>query len=673
MDDGVLLRPTGSLWPGGGDGPVVGTVPHLIEVVRPDGTVEVATPSPAGPRAFTGDAGPFRTVATWAPPTTTGRIDVRLDVEHRGEEPTEASIRVRALLPAAAEAPWWLVPGAFYGENRPVGCDRVFPRFEVGADDPAGMVSDHWELRADRAATPAVLAWAGPGGVALVGPETTPVGMTGLGLAHDAATGVGSVHLTFPFREGPVSYMGSETPVPPETTTHRWRPGERVSLRFAVYAMGPDRHAYAPILREEHERIRAGSPLTPWVGIAEAANLAAEGLHRWHYTEPGVLLETVGFDREVSGRDGLSVDRQAMHVGWVSGVPWAYALLAHARRRGKPAAGAAAADVIDFICDHLSPSGTFWGVWYREHGWSQSWSHTPDLLHSRTLGEAALFLARSLELGADVRAAHPGWATALRSNLDAVVRRQRADGNLGSGHHARSGEVLSWDGAAGLAWVAALAEAGRWDGPDGADGAYLAAAVRAGEHYAQFVDREFIHGAPEDVDLAPTSEDGYVAVMSYVALHRRTGDPRWLDLARRAADWMLTFRYAYNTRFPAGTVLDLYRFATRGADNASPSNQHLHAYGLVCTQELAELSAATGDPYYAERAAETLACFRQFIARFDGDFNAYRGMASERYYQTACFQPKGMLLTLSHAWTVGVLLLGCEQALGWPSLLADPV
>jgi hypothetical protein len=39
-------------------------------------------------------------------------------------------------------------------------------------------------------------------------------------------------------------------------------------------------------------------------------------------------------------------------------------------------------------------------------------------------------------------------------------------------------------------------------------------------------------------------------------------------------------------------------------------------------------------------------------------------MVSERYYHTACFQPKGMLLTLSHAWSVGVLLLGCEQALG---------
>src|SRR5690606_5867385 len=158
------------------------------------------------------------------------------------------------------------------------------------------------------------------------------------------------------------------------------------------------------------------------------------------------------------------------------------------------------------------------------------------------------------------------------------------------------------------------------------------------------------HGAPEDVDLAPTSEDGYAAVMAYVALHRRTGEQRWLDLARRAADWMLTFRYTYNVDFAPRTMLGAYGFATRGADQASPSNQHLHAYGLVCTGELIELAEACGDQYYRERADEALACFRQLLPREDGELNAYRGMITERYYQTACFQPKGMLLTLSHAW-----------------------
>jgi hypothetical protein len=144
--------------------------------------------------------------------------------------------------------------------------------------------------------------------------------------------------------------------------------------------------------------------------------------------------------------------------------------------------------------------------------------------------------------------------------------------------------------------------------------------------------------------------------MAYVAL----GD---FDTARRAADWMLTFRYTYDVAFSPRTLLGAYGFRSRGADQASPANQHLHAFGLICLPEMVQLARATADDYYLRRTLENLACFRQFIAREDGDFDAYRGMASERYYQTDCFEAKGMLLTLSHAWSVGVLLHACEAAL----------
>jgi hypothetical protein len=611
-----------------------------LESIPEDRAVVEVTPA---------DAGPFEITTNWSPPSDSGRREVRLTVGYRGNRPATAAIRFGVPLPHGD--PWWLVPGAFYGENRPAGARRVFPRYAPGPPDPARMVSDHWEFRADRAATPAVFGWAGGAGVALAADETTPVGMTGLGF------GPGGVHLTFPYRETPISYDGTDEPRPPESAAHVWEPGETREITLGVYLLGGDRHGYAEVLRAEHARLAPAAPIRPWVTIPEGATLAAEGLSRWHYAEPGVLLETVGFDRGISGQDDLVVDRQAMHVGWISGIPWAYALLAHSRRVG--GREEAATRVIDFICASLSPSGTFWGTWYRKWGWSQSWSPVEHALHSRTLAEATQFLVRALRLHDD-----PAWAAAVRSNLDAVVARQRADGNLGSTHHALTGQVLSWAGCAGLAWVGALAEAG---------GRYLPAASRAGDYYARFVLDEFLFGAPEDVDLAPTSEDGYVAVMAYTALFRQTGEPRWLDLARRSADWMLTFRYAYNTGFPPGTLLETYGFASRGADNASPANPHLHSYGLICTAELAQLSEALGDPWYASRARESLSCFRQFIARFDGDFNAYRGMASERYYQTACFQPKGMLLTLSHAWSVGVLLLACEQAitLGWADVEAS--
>jgi hypothetical protein len=204
----------------------------------------------------------------------------------------------------------------------------------------------------------------------------------------------------------------------------------------------------------------------------------------------------------------------------------------------------------------------------------------------------------------------------------------------------------------------------------------LRAARRAGAYYARFVDDERLYGAPEDVDLGPTSEDGYAAVMAYAALAGST-DPgperdRWLELARRSADWMLTFRYAWNVSFDPSTTLGAVDYRTRGADHASPANQHLHVYGLVALPEMVTLARLTGERRYLDLTREHLAAARQLIARHDGDFGAGRGMMPERAYQTACFGPKGEIGRLSHAWCLGLLLWACTAALDVPGLGEDP-
>lgn len=579
------------------------------------------------------------------------RFAVRLDVTCVAAEPVVAGLRVSLTL-GESDDPGWLVPGVFYGENRVAGCRVRYPRFTTEDPDPLLLESSAWSFRADRAATPAVFAWDRSGGIALVTTEWSPLGQAGVGFALDGTRPVLRLH--FPYREEPVTYDGTEHPLPADLPEFEWQPGQTESLHFDIHVLGRDRHAYTEVLRDVHRRT---APLdrdtVPWVSHAEAADLAAWGLYRWHYrAADAVLLETAAFDRHALGERG---DRQAMHVSWVSGVPYAYALLRHGRRRGNAVYVEAATAVLDNITANLTPGGTFWGQWTREHGWNAGWTPNRRRLHARTLGEATLFLLRAVALGDTP----PSWAAAARSNLDVACAGQAADGSLGSGYDTETGEVVDRFGTSGLAWLSALvAAAAMFDEP-----CYLEVARRAGRHYASAVEDEFLYGAPEDVDLAPTSEDGYLAIMAYVALYEADGAAEWLALARRAADWTLTFRYTYDVDFPRHTLLGSYGFRSRGADQASPANQHLHAYGLICHPELTRLGKHAADEYYSRSAEETLACFRQFVAREDGDFNAYRGMVSERFYQTACYQPKGMLLTLSHAWCVGVLLLACEEHL----------
>lgn len=538
-----------------------------------------------------------------------------VQVTWTGDAPVDAGIRVELEL-AAVEDPRWLVPGVFYGENRPEGCTRIFPRWVPGHVDVERMESHTWSFRADRCATVAVLT----DGAGLATSESSPLGQAGIGLSQ--SEGVRRIWLDFPYREEPLRYDGSNTAAPADVQTHRWEPGESVS--FDVRELKHGDHAL--LLREvEQPFVDPG-----WVTIDEAAELSAWGLYRWHYKpDPPRLLETAAFDRDAFGDHG---DRDNMHVSWVSGAPYAYALLRHGRRIGNGTYVAAAEGVLDHIAGNLTPGGTYWAQWTHSDGWTTGWHPDRTRLHARTLADATLFMLR----------AGGRWEASARSNIAVAVRTQREDGALPAAHHVETGDAVAWEGTAGLAWVPALVLAGD-----------LEAARRAGAYYAQF---DTWYGAPEDVDLAPTSEDGYAAVMAFVALED------W-DNARRAADWLLTFRYTYDVRFSERTLLGRYDFRTRGADQASPANQHLHAFGLICVPEMLRLAEATGDDFYRRAALENLACFRQFIAREDGDFDAYRGMASERFYQTDCFQAKGMLLTLSHAWSVGVLLLGCEDAI----------
>ena len=540
-------------------------------------------------------------------------------------ETVEAGIRVERRL-ADTDDPQWLVPGLFYGENRPAASTRIYPRYVATGVDIARMEADAWSFRADRCSTPAVFARGG----GLLTREESALGQSGVGFAIDGRAPLLRLH--FPFREEPLRYDGSERPARADVRVYGWTAGERVELEFAVHD-GDDR---VGVLRALHD----GHDDPAWVDVEQAAALTADGLLRWHYKpEPARLIETAAFDRDGIGERG---DRDHMHVSWVSGAPYAYALLRHGLRVGNDEYVDAGSSVLDSIAANLAPGGTFWAQWTAQAGWTTGWHPDRTRLHARTLADATLFMQRACALRDE-----PLWRDAVRSNVDVALRVQRDDGALPAAHRVDTGDAVSWEGTAGIAWIPALVEAGELD-----------AARRAGEYYAQF---DAWHGAPEDVDLAPTSEDGYAAVMAFVALEE------WA-CAKRAADWMLTFRYTYDVAFPEHTMLGRYGFKTRGADQASPANQHLHSFGLICLPEMVRLAQATGDDFYLRTTRENLACFRQLVAREDGDFNAMRGMVSERYYQTDCFAAKGMLGTLSHAWCVGVLLYACEAAVGLPEL-----
>jgi hypothetical protein len=654
-------------------------LPCLLEVSGPAGEpfdrvpIDTVTTADDGTIHVAGRGTHFSASARWQPIEVDDGWLVTVDgALEGGGAPVDAAVSVALRVPADQD-PRWLVPGVFYGENRPVASRARYPRWVA---DPAAatgdpFASEGWWLRSDRAATPAVLASGQGLRIALATTEESRVGPTGVGFGtmQDDAEEHREIRLSFPYREEPVVYDGSPQPLPPDRRTHRWIPGTTVRLSFRAFLLpdGPD--ADRMILRDLRDWLAPKRELQPSIGVDEAASLAAEGLLRWHFRpSDAALIETADFDREADAAEGAEPgnapgDRLAMHVAWLSGAPAAASLLVHGRRVGRAEAIDAATLVLDSIATNLAPCGTFWDQWTATAGWGKGWTPGPDAVHGRTLAEATLFMIRAASL-----LPRSLWRDAVASNV-AYITDQERDGVVPADWNGRTGDPLSFAGTSALAWVPALVEAaGLLRDPKLVD-----VARRIGARRAEDVDAGFLCGAPEDVDLGPTSEDGYVAVQAYVALARTatSGDDRWLELARRSADWMLTFRFTYDVAFPPDSPLGQIGFRSRGADLASPANQHLHAYGLICTGELAELSRRSGDGHYVERARETLGCFRQVIARADGELGGRRGMMPERFYQTRYDGQKGDVGRLSHAWCLGLLLHAAEFAVADPDLAAD--
>lgn len=560
-------------------------------------------------------------------------------------------------------APRWMVPAMFYKDNRPASCVRRYPRYAPEGGNPEEFVSNTWTFRSDRSSCPSVFAWTDNLSAMVQTDERFSHWMSALGFRGDAEKT--ELQLHFPYREEPVKYsFCTEDGIAPSRMRCRLRPGEEFSLRFSIAAGPRDLHFYDPIVRDLYEE--STDETAPWMSGQEANELLAYGLYNWHFDpEKSVLYETTAFDRYFA-KNARMVDRPHMHVAWVSGAPYAYILRRYGITVNNEDYAKAGLAVLDKIAkEGIAPCGTFWPEWTAENGWGTGWNPKPNWVQARTVSECAWFYLQALDYETYIRdmEGHPmsapalsvmTWTDAIRSNLDFACKIQREDGNFGSYYDIQTGEVQEWDGAGGLMWIPALvagAAANCFNAPH-----YLEAAKRAGDYYARFVEDEYIYGAPEDVHLTPTSEDGYNAVIAYVRLYEATKEDKYLQLAKKAADWTMTFRWTYNTLFPAETILHQYDFRTKGADLASPSNNHLHNYGLICHRELSRLSEITGDDYYRRRALDHLQCFHQFIARKDGDFNARKGQITEQWFHTDWTHAKGSMLQLAHCWCAGFVI-----------------
>ncbi len=636
------------------------------------------------------------------PLATAGRSRWRLRVGPLAAR-FQGTIRVRAEFPAG-DCPWFLIPGFFYGQGRSESSLR-YPalRRPGGPDDE--MVQPWWAFSLDRASHPLVAArsagrWraldaephyrlhGAPERPATWGDDEPQIG---LGLGWDQ--GQAHVEINLPAWEGPLRHVRNRRSGP-KAKVLDLPAGATLELDLGWWDVEGGADGYHPMVQRIYAELQDTHPRAEHETPLELAECAAHGLKAWHWVpagdgKPGYWVYTAAMDRSVefnaNVNRGTSLGWHFESLGFVGGFPVAHGLHWWARRHGD----SEAFDIVEqcagrWCREGLSPSGLFRTSYHpgkarTRHGnyangsdepsYGACWQPDKDWAHARTTADASYYLARLLAQGLD----RPEWRRSLCTSLEAALRLQRADGRHAQMYDATHGTVVKWEGDAGMLWIPAMDAAHDLFADDPAFQDRLRRSMlAAGEAYAGAVEAERICGAPEDVSLAPTSEDGYNAVMTYARLHRRFGGDRWLALWRRAVLWTCTWRKAYNVRFDRRNIFGAGGLRTVGGDYASSNNNHLHVYGLNCLAEFHRLAALTGERWIADRADDNLAFCSQLLCTVDGRWNGQRGMATEQFYfldwsiwdgwdQGPDHVQKGTFMGTSHVWCVNHILLGMEE------------
>jgi hypothetical protein len=282
----------------------------------------------------------------------------------------------------------------------------------------------------------------------------------------------------------------------------------------------------------------------------------------------------------------------------------AYALLVGAERFGEPRWREQAEAMVAFWLSHGGPGGLCHTDYDRAtRRWVDAGS-TRD-------GAAFVYLRDQTEAHAGVlraavhEAAHgrprPDWLTWCRSYGDWLLRHRNADGTLSRAYRLDGAIAADGtnDGVHAVTYLAELAEAT-------GEAGYASAAVELGEVYwRRYHERLDFYGGTLDNPNCADREAATVALEAYLALHRTTGERRWLAAATVAADIVETWLVCWDIPMGAAHGRHVFydeRAGTVGLSLITLGFSAVDNYLSRHVGDLLALERATGDPHYGEVA-----------------------------------------------------------------------
>lgn len=562
-------------------------------------------------------------------------------------------------LPEVIGAPFWCIPGLFWGDNRDDSTGQYFQRYDRRARPPGKFVSDLWEFHIWRTVQPLVACHDGENWWIL---EVAPH-MQVAQVEQSEGSGLFPVSIGFEGADGGTRLLASlpprERPYRPTGTEQTFAKHEKLTLparakifwKFRFVRLAGGQRTLLSFLKLRYHESAEPVEIAHGSGGKNRAivNATRDALLHWHYdSRLRFFRYTVSFDRcaqQIAELSGGSIDRLEMAIGWASGWVVFEALLREHAALGTRASRDAVCDVWGALQQQelVSPSG-YWWTRFRPTGESYrflragdgtevrvfdaNWMPAPGNLHLRTLGDAVRRACRALrESGGSLPFARELAGQCVRQ-AEMVAGLARSDGwPLPMCVDPVTGRPGAQRGSAAMIWLSVWSELhllGLWDD--------LEILRQGADVYRRSVEVGELFGAPEDVGECMSSEDVYLAVNAYMDVARVTRSSGDLETAALAAEWLYLWRKSFSHVMDPRTTLGVYKLKSRGGDVASFKNQHLHVYGLDVEDSLLELSRVTNDDCWRSLADDHYTFASQLVPLVDGQFNGYRGMVAEQFY-----------------------------------------
>lgn len=549
---------------------------------------------------------------------------------------------------------FWVIPAVNYNGNGFGPKGDQYSRWQAEAEYQGLTCGDQpWVYAQHRCAVPGATCSEGNGYVCALFSEPNDANSCALEPGPDCLTH----RLIWPQAEGPRVF----------TNRGRWSdayqlpglPKDRFNAFIMLAPLDQPKTGYRHLLDFAWRKFAHIPPLQrPRQEIWDLSIRFAKTL--WQTTEDGFSGFNIGLSLDQASHSWQRTRQRRFEIGWCGqNASLANSLLWEFLLQGDQEALEKGLAVLDSWARYAPlPDGVF-----RTHmDQAQGGTKQDQVADACNLGTAARQFFIAAELAARCGQHRPQYLKTALAICDFAVRVQSPDGRLAKSW-TLDGQVAQPAGTVGAFLLPPLLTAYRQTGQ-----AHYREAALAGYQYYR---RELLEQGCTTAGALDTfcvdKESAMPLLKTALSLYADTGEAVYLQDALRAAWYLSTWQWHYNTAFPPDSELAHLGFKTCGSTAVSTGHQHLDAYALYYYRDLQRLADFTGDNQWRERAQGIFNNASQLIS--DGHLVVLRqsrpaGSQDEAFFQTNWGQPYAMSQWLV-AWPCALRL----EAL-WPSLTA---